>query len=180
MASNMVIHCRDFLELYSDYRDGLILDEETEAEVLHHLASCRRCMEYDALIARGVIALRATSDRTPSRRHRRALSRQCALAALAPAESGHIPSAPAGVMAGLMVAGILILVGWLGVSVIEQEPRQDAAEPPRRSSPVVAVANPGIPFVSFTELRVPAFPRSAAPAPAQPKIPFGTWVNLSR
>ncbi len=173
----MAMRCSEFLELYSDYRDGLIDDEETEARILLHLEDCLRCMGYDALVARGVIALRATSDVQPSRRLRRSLTQRFAVVAPA-ADEQHVRSTPAGVMAGLMVAGVLMLFGWAGDTILERSPERADAPDPRPARSVVVVANPGVPFVSFRDLSLPAFSESAVVR--QRPISFGTWVNLSR
>ncbi len=183
MPSHMGMRCHEFLERYSDYRDGLIVDAETRARILSHLDHCIRCMGYDALVARGVIALRATGEVEPSRRLRRALDERFATTTPAPPDPGYVRSTSAGVMAALMVAGVLILVGWAGTTFLVAPPATTRAERPAPAKSVVVLANPGVPFVGFTDLSVPAFREPAvveSATVARPQMTFGAWVNLTR
>ena len=59
------MRCSEFLELYSDYRDGLIADPDLARSVRNHLRHCAKCASYDARVARGVMALRAASEIDP-------------------------------------------------------------------------------------------------------------------
>lgn len=154
------MQCAEFLELYSDYRDGLLQDGGLERSMLRHLLSCPHCMCYDARVARGVTALRAFSDLEPSAGFRAALDGRLATSALQEAEP--VTPGPAGVMVGLMVATAIALLFWAGQSrTADQAPQAVATheiEPVPRPLPAV-VANPGAPFVSFANLSVPAFDR---------------------
>lgn len=154
------MQCAEFLELYSDYRDGLIQDGGLERSMLRHLLSCPHCMCYDARVARGVTALKAFSDLEPSAGFRAALDGRLATSVLQ--ETDPVTPGPAGVMVGLMVATAIALLFWAGQSRIANQVPQAVAthaiEPVQPPLPAV-VANPGAPFVSFANLSVPAFNR---------------------
>ena len=72
------MRCSEFLEIYSDYRDGLIADPDLARSVQRHLRHCTRCMDYDALVSRGVMALRATGEIRPNPLFVRRLERRVA------------------------------------------------------------------------------------------------------
>jgi hypothetical protein len=167
--------CSEFLESYSDFRDGLIGDPDLARRLAEHLLDCRRCMQYDARLARGVTLLRTLSDLEPSPRFRRELARQL--------ESGHLAledpvrPAPAGVMVGLMVATAAALVLWAGTrpSDTPELPAARAALP--RTVPLPAVvAHASPPFVSFTELSAPAFETDWRTPGAEDVSPVG-WTG---
>jgi hypothetical protein len=175
----MAMLCTEFLERYSDYRDGRITDQQLARRLHDHLAQCPRCMKYDALVSRGVIALRATGDVPPSWRFRNDLRKRLAADAPPREEQESVKSAPAGIMAGLMVAGTLLLLGWAGTSLLHRTVAREPVPTAQARAPVMAVANPSAPFVTFTDLRVPAF-HSGPVAERRPELSFTTWVTLAR
>ncbi len=61
------MNCSEFLELYSDYRDGCLDDRSVALSVRKHLSECDACMRYDALICRGVMSLRSSGELEPTR-----------------------------------------------------------------------------------------------------------------
>ncbi|MBT8462350.1 MAG: zf-HC2 domain-containing protein [Gemmatimonadetes bacterium] len=67
--------CDQFVERYTDFRDGL-LDAETREEVQMHLASCSCCARYDRVMQRGLELLsdlpltESSDDFMPRLRHR--------------------------------------------------------------------------------------------------------------
>jgi hypothetical protein len=147
------MRCTEFLDAYSDFRDGLLHDPVLERRIVDHLSVCPRCMEYDARVARGVCVLRTFSDLEPSPGWRRSLERQVGNRRLHLEKP--VAPAPAGVMVGLMVATAIMLLVWTG-----DAPDSDrlaietaAAEPPLPA--IVAIPSP--PFVSFTQLTAPSF-----------------------
>jgi len=150
--------CSEFLESYSDFRDGLIDDPGVARRLGDHLAVCPRCMQYDARVARGATLLRSFSDIEPSPRFRRELARRLTRSHLTLEEP--VRPAPAGIMVGLMVATAIALVVWtsgergaVAVPAVETAAARAAPSPP----PPAVVALPSPPFVSFTELSAPAF-----------------------
>lgn len=151
------MRCSDFLASYSEFRDDLINDPVLERRMAAHLLSCPRCMRYDARVARGVTLLRTFADLEPSPDFRRRLEKR--MVSPPPRLEEPVRPAPAGIMAGLMVATAIILLIW---SVRHNEPSAAAtvaAEdiPPSGPPPPAIVAIPSAPFVSFTQLSAPSF-----------------------
>jgi len=149
--------CSEFLESYSDFRDGLIDDPGLARRLSDHMAVCPRCMQYDARVARAATVLRTFSDLEPSPRFRPELVRR--LNCSQPDLDEPVRPAPAGVMVGLMVATAIALVVWTAgdhpaVPDFEIEAATATAHVP---APPAVVARPSPPFVSFTELSAPAF-----------------------
>src|SRR2546428_12772960 len=65
--------CAEFLERYTDFRDGLITAPRELRRFERHLARCAGCRRYDAAVRRGVLALQAVETIEPSRDFRRRL-----------------------------------------------------------------------------------------------------------
>src|SRR3989442_10502359 len=65
--------CAEFLERYTDFRDGLITAPRELRRFGRHLARCAGCRRYDAAVRRGVLALQAVETIEPSRDFRRRL-----------------------------------------------------------------------------------------------------------
>lgn len=59
------MRCEHFIESYSEYRDGLLPDEE-RAGYERHLAECARCRRYDYAVARGVVVYSELDEPTAS------------------------------------------------------------------------------------------------------------------
>ncbi len=166
------MRCSEFLENYSDYRDGVITDAALLDRLAYHSVTCARCMCYDASVARGVMALRATSDLEPSPGFRRRLRGRLS------EDTTPQPAAPA----SLAIVGLLVLAAMTVILQDSAEPdaRPSTAleRPTRRPLPVV-VANPGVPFVTFVHLSAPPFgPTHHDSAP--PEQPLGTRATLPR
>ena len=137
--------CAQFLERYSEYRDGLITAAREARRFDRHLARCPTCRRYDAAVRRGVLALHETDSIEPSAGFRRRLD-----ARLARERRGE-PELPA--RAGLAVA--LLFAVALGLLALEGVRRPEVARAP--ALPPVRfpkpVANAGVPFVSFQDPR---------------------------
>ena len=168
------MRCSDFLQVYSDYRDGLMGDPDLKLQVGDHLATCRRCMDYDAYISRGVMLLKATAAGEPTggfkRRLEQRLSEECA----ASKSGSGVRKIHAGIMTVLMMAAGIAMAA-------RTDPAPDAQIPsPREVSvsapPFVARASDGA--VDLTDWSVPAFSREVAQP--QPQVSFATWVSLGR
>jgi hypothetical protein len=173
------MRCSDFLDSYSDFRDGLIIDAQVLRRLNHHLSHCPGCRRHDVLVRRGVMALRAGADLCPSADFRRRLRDRLARTDAASLDEPVLPGR-AGVAVSLMVAAAVGLLIYEGTArrpgaEVANRPVRAVAEPPL---PVV-VANPGVPFVAFADLRLPAFPD-----PTQrwsgAELPRGTWASLPR
>ncbi len=173
------MRCSDLLELYSDYRDGLITDPRTLRTVQQHLRHCGRCMNYDALVSRGVIALKATSDIQPSTLFSRRLEQRLAADSPAVHSGEQVRPAHAGIMAGLMVATALAMLLWMGVADEETAPpdRVSASSEPASASLVQPVARQRP--VDLVDWSVPAYSDEGDDASDQ-QVSFETWVSLPR
>jgi hypothetical protein len=170
------MRCSQFLEIYSDYRDGLIMDPRVEGEIRRHLRDCRRCMNYDASISRGVMALRATSDIHPSRSIHGGFDHRLACAQDELSQLDGVRTAHAGVMVGLMTVAAVALL--LGTSVGTEEPRpMPQVTTATAAPPFLTVANDGRP-VNLTDTSVPAFGREL-PSDSDQQVSFDRWVSLA-
>ncbi len=149
--------CLEFLESYSEFRDGLVADPDLARRLSQHLLSCPRCTQYDVRLARGVTLLRTLSDLEPSPRFRRDLARRLEASRHLALEEPVRP-APAGIMVGIMVATAAALVLWMGMKPAPAPVTPVAQVGPERVEPLpVVVAHASPPFVSFTDLSDPAF-----------------------
>jgi len=150
------MRCSDFFSWYSDFRDGLITDPGVLLQLERHRRVCRRCARYHHAVSRGVDALRALADIEPSPAFRRELRARLAAAVLGAHREPALT--PAGLAAAVLVAvaGALLLYEGLVAG------RSTELTGRRRPMPVV-VANPSVPFVSFT--------RSDAERPATLVVP---------
>jgi len=120
-----LMNCSEFLELYSDYRDGRLEDAGVARAVRQHLSECDSCMRYDAVICRGVMALRAEDELEPSK--------PIILPGLfvLPDSAEHPAHSPAKYAAALMVAAAIALFVWPRADIPESPPElaQVAPEP---------------------------------------------------
>jgi hypothetical protein len=137
--------CQEFLDRYTEFRDGLVAAPRDLRRFQRHLVQCAACRRYDAALRRGVAALQDVETIEPSRDFRRRLDARLAHeragAAAVPARAG-------------LVAAMLVLVA-LSLLVVEAGRRpqmvQALALPPAAFPK--PVANPGLPFVSFQDPR---------------------------
>ena len=61
----VMVECADFLESYSDFRDGL-LPLSAEADFEAHLKACASCARYDRVVGGGVQVFRSLPQLSPS------------------------------------------------------------------------------------------------------------------
>src|SRR2546430_16513919 len=115
--------CAEFLERYTDFRDGLITAPRELRRFERHLARCAGCQRYDAAVRRGVLALRAAETIEPSQGFRRRLEARLERERRATRD---VP-ASAGVSAALFGAAGRALVG------AESRRRPRAARVPARA-----------------------------------------------
>lgn len=172
------MRCSDFLQFYSDYRDGLIEDPRLEDDIRQHLAACTRCMDYDATVARGVMLLKATSDIGPSMGFTRRLESRLSQADSEPESGANARSFHAGIMVSLMMAAAIALA--LGIGSNPDQARSQVglvgatAAPPFVSTPASTGG-----LVDLTDLGVPAFGTEVTWR-SRSQVSFTTWVSLSR
>ena len=140
--------CAEFLDRYTELRDGLITAPRELRRFQRHLATCGQCREYDTAVRRGVLALQAIGTIEPSRDFRRRLDERLRRERASAAD----PIVPrhARIAAALLVAVSLTLL---------------ALESGRRAPPVAMVpalppvafpkpvANAGLPLVTFQDPR---------------------------
>src|SRR5882762_5562416 len=143
------MRCAEFLERYTDFRDGLITAPRELRRFERHLSRCAGCRRYDGAVRRGVLALRAAETIEPSRNFRRQLD------ARLERERRAIRDVPAsaGVAAALFVAAALALLALEGVRRPEVA-RAPVLPPVPFPNPVVQT---GVPFVSFQDPRASVF-----------------------
>jgi anti-sigma factor RsiW len=138
-SNRIPMRCADFLELYSDYRDGRLQDLATVLDIERHLRDCPRCARQDVAVRRGVDVLRAAPGLQPSAAFRAQLKERLT------ARGRHSdPTAARGrFIASLLVAAGVALLVIEGVTWVPETGGETL-------SPQV-VANPGPPFVGFAE-----------------------------
>jgi len=149
------MRCAEFLERYTDFRDGLITAPRELRRFERHLARCAGCRRYDGAVRRGVLALRAAETIEPSRDFRRRLDARLERERRAVRD---VP-ASAGVAAALFVAAALALLALEGVQRPEVA-RAPVLPPVPFPNPVVRT---GVPFVSFQDPRASVFAEPQAP-----------------
>src|SRR2546429_2608785 len=147
--------CAEFLERYTDFRDGLITAPRELRRFERHLVHCAGCRRYDTAVRRGVLALQAAGTIELSRDFRRRLDARLERERLAARE---VP-ASAGVAAALVLAAALAMLALEGVRRPEVA-RAPVLPPVPFPNPVVQA---GVPFVSFQDPR--ASGRSEEPTP---------------
>ncbi len=155
------MRCADFLQRYSDLRDGAFLEREVALELEQHLRSCPRCARYDYTVTRGVGVLRLLSEIEPSWAFRQELQARLASAVRSVRQPTPIRT-PAAIAAAalLAVAGALLL--YEGMAARHERVLAEH----ERAVPLVIV-HQGVPFVSFTAPEVTEQPVMAVPASAQ-------------
>jgi Putative zinc-finger len=147
--------CAEFIDRYSDVRDGLITTPRELRRFERHLAVCPSCGRYDAAVRRGVLALQAVETIEPSSSFRRRLDARLEQERRT---ANDVP-ARAGVAVALFVAAALALVAWEGMrrpEVAHVRPLPPVPFP----KPVVQA---GVPFVSFQDPRASVLPAGPAP-----------------
>jgi len=155
--------CFEFLERYTDFRDGLITAPRELRRFERHLAHCTGCRRYDTAVRRGVLALQAVGTIEPSRAFRRRLDARIERER---SSTRDVP-ARAGVAAALFVVAALALLALEGVRRTEIA-RTPALPPVPFPHPVVQA---GVPFVSFQDPRAGVFAAGQAPDGSEPIEP---------
>jgi hypothetical protein len=139
--------CPEFLDRYSEFRDGLIAAARERRRFARHLAQCASCAAYDAAVQRGVEALQGVDHIEPSEDFRRRLDARLRREQLRLAEPPL--RARAGIAAALFVAAALAMLAVEGVG--HRRPATVAALP--RVPFPKPVAQAGVPFVTFQDPR---------------------------
>lgn len=157
--------CADFLQHYSDFRDGLVRDSALRDGLERHRRECVRCGRLVVVLDRGLAALRATHDLAPSRRFRNELQQRlrAELAIGDPVMPTH-----AGLAAAFLVAAAVGLMLYEGLSRPEREVAEVAASA-RRAEPLT-IAQP-----VFLDVTLPPFTRSSFTLTSS-QFPLGTFA----
>lgn len=140
--------CPEFLDRYTDFRDGLVTSSKELRQFQRHLALCGRCREYDSAVRRGVLALHAARHIEPSADFRRRLDERLR------AERERTGIEPVSLRVGIAAALLLAVAVTLLLREGTQRPVATSAAPVL--PPVVfpkPVANPGNPYVVFQDPR---------------------------
>ncbi len=159
--------CSEFLQAYSEYRDGLLREPAAVTAVEAHLEGCPTCARLARAMALGLSALRDTEDVTPSRRFRTELTHRLR----AEVAIGD-PIAPT--HAGLAAA--LLLAAALGLLLYESVVRPEVAAV-ARSEAIPVDTRPYAP--ALTDVTLPAFTHSALQFHSQ-QIPLGSYAAFTR
>jgi anti-sigma factor RsiW len=137
--------CAEFLDRYTDFRDGLIPAARESRRFERHLACCAACRRYDATVRRGVHALQQADPIEPSADFRRRLDARLAR------ERQALVAVPAGagIAAALFVTAAIALLALEGMQrpVVARAPTLPPVSFPK------PVAHAGVPFVSFQDPR---------------------------
>ena len=137
------MRCSDFLNRYSDLRDGQITDLGVLRDMQDHLRTCPRCRRYEQAIQHGIGVLRTVGQIEPSPRFQRELRVRLAKAALRADRQSRLTPA------GLTAAGLVAVAGAL--LLYEGFMARKRAELAETARPIpMVIVNPGVPFVSFT------------------------------
>ncbi len=139
------MNCTEYLERYSDFRDGLVTAPRERRRYERHLGRCAPCREHDARVRRGIIALQAARTIQPSPDFRRRLD-----ARLRKERAKPVLSLRAGITAALFLAVALALLALEGVVERTAVARAPALPPAPFPKPVV---QPGPPHVAFQDPR---------------------------
>jgi anti-sigma factor RsiW len=137
--------CAEFLDSYTEFRDGLLATPAEVRRFERHLARCDACRQYDTTVRRAVLALQAAEGVEPSADFRRRLDRRLRRERFL---SGPMLPTRIGLIAALFVAVTIALVAAEGV---RRSPRHTPMLPPVPFPKPVAQA--GLPFVSFQDPR---------------------------
>jgi hypothetical protein len=162
--------CAEFLQHYSDLRDGLVRDGALRAGLARHRRACGRCGRLVAVMDRGLAALRGTPDVAPSPGFRTELDRR--LRAELAIQDAVMP-AHAGLAATFLVAAAVALLLYEGSS----HGNPAAAPPAMVASPFRAPPPRGGP--PFIDVTLPAFTRSEFSFTSS-QSPLGAFAALAR
>ncbi len=163
------MNCSEFLELYSDYRDGCLEDASVARSVREHLGQCEACMGYDAAVCRGVMALRSTDQLEPSRRLAfRGIN-------VLPDSGETVSPIPAKFAGVLMVAAAIALLLWPGGEEPVSPPPIAQALP---AATAPAAALPQLKPLPVREIDPPTRVFHAQLQPPPERAPIAEWVAL--
>jgi hypothetical protein len=154
------MECPEFLDRYTEFRDGVVTTPRDRRRFERHLAGCETCRSYDTAVRRGVLALQGAATLSPSADFRARLDARLRREALTLA-GPIIPPRVGAAAALLLAAGIAIVA----LEVAHRPPPLQAHALPPVPFPR-PVAQAGVPFVTFQDPR--------ATTTAGNPIPYGS------
>src|SRR5438034_11808930 len=110
--------CAEFLDRYTDFRDGLIAAPREIRRFERHLACCPACRRYDTAVRRGVRAVQAVETIEPSPDFRRRLDARVAQEHRALVL---VPARP-GIVTALFVGAAIALLALVGTGLTDVTP----------------------------------------------------------
>lgn len=138
--------CDEFLDRYTEFRDGLLTAPGEANRFERHLVQCTNCRSYQAALRRGVEALHAVKVVVPSADFRARLESRLRSEGLVP---GSKPPARAGVAAALFIVVAITLLALASVKRVGVA-HAPMLPPVPFPKPVVQA---GVPFVTFQDPR---------------------------
>lgn len=143
------MECPEFLDRYTEFRDGLVTASREVRRFRRHLAACERCREYDETVRRGVGALQIAGAIQPSADFRSRLDARLR------AERARMRGEPVMPIRLRFVA--MLLLGVAIALVVRESLRQPVQIAEAPALPPVTfpkpVANAGVPYVTFQDPR---------------------------
>lgn len=163
------MNCRKFLSLYSDWHDGLLVDERVRDGLERHWDACPSCGRLDRAFRRGIVVLRSLECPPADRQFGVRLEERIQACGSIPTTT---PVPSWGGRAGVLLAALALVM--LAMDLAQRSHDRIAhATPEDVPAPVVSA---GAPFVTFQDRHVtvlvhttgyhaavpPVRPRSAA------------------
>lgn len=143
------MQCPEFLDRYTEFRDGLVSGSRELRRFQRHLVACADCREYDATVRRGVVALQSAGQIQPSADFRRRLDARLNV------ERSRLQGEPVMPIRLRLVAALLLAVA--ATLVLRETMRAPAQIAEAPQLPAVTfpkpVANAGVPYVTFQDPR---------------------------
>jgi len=153
------MECPEFLDRYTEFRDGLVTASRELRRFRRHLTVCERCREYDETVRRGVGALQTAVTIQPSTDFRRRLDARLRV------ERARLRGEPVLPIRLRLVAGLL--VGIAIALVVRESLRQPLQVAEAPVLPPVTfpkpVANAGVPYVTFQDPRASVLVGNSSP-----------------
>jgi predicted anti-sigma-YlaC factor YlaD len=139
--------CAEFVQHYTEYRDGLITAPREARRFARHLMQCPSCRRHDGALRRGLKVLQETDTVYPSPDFRRRLEQRLQREGLTVGRE--VAPARAGLVAAVFIGVAIALVAFQGVEWHRAGRIPELAPVPFPKP----VAQAGYPFVSFQDPR---------------------------
>ena len=153
------MNCSDFLALYSDWADGLVVDDLHRQALERHRVHCRSCGRRDETLRRGLLVLRNLECKPADRRFGARL--EARLKTPPTLDEARVP-AWAGTAA--------VMLGFLALCIVALDLAPPGGDQVAHATPAdfpAPVIHAGVPFVTFQDRHVRVLVHTAA----DPQIP---------